>query len=298
MSITTFGFAGLALIRPYLFGIEQTNQKERKAFLHFWAVLNYLIGVKDRYNIALLPIKAAEIEFDIIMRNVLNPYLQLETVSFKRMVKDMVKGLTPFVDNMDYDSQMFLVKRAVGIPGYQVDVNYTREVPYGNIFSAADVAVIRKVLPKFSEKLQIYTVMRHGVTPTTTDCQSFYADKTDPYDLNAIVNFDYASMDQMKKLMGLLCNSEIRLKEVHRGPSYLRYLHSRAMYNLSSRSQYNVNFFLAIVSLMNLPKGRLLANQIVDSRLDSIRSGKPMGFANLNLNRIYPEMYMRGPGVH
>lgn len=296
VAMTTFGFAGLALIRPYLFGIDQTNQKQRKAFLHFWAVLNYLIGVKDRYNIGLLPIKAAEIEFDIIMRNVLSPYLQLETLPFKRMVSDLVEGLAPYMDNVDYESQMFLVKRAVGIPGYQLDVNYTREVPYGNILSRSDVAEVRKVLPRFSEKIQIYTVLQHG-TVQTTDCQSFYADKTDPYDLQTIISFDTASFDQIKKLMGLMCPSEIRLKEVDRGPSYLRYLSHHALYNLPQRSQFYVNLFLALVSLMKLPKGMLLANQIIDARLDAMRKKTPLSWANLNLNRNFPEMYVRGPGI-
>lgn len=294
--MTTFGFAGLALIRPYLFGIDQTNQKQRKAFLHFWAVLNYLIGVKDRYNIGLLPIKAAEIEFDIIMRNVLSPYLQLETLPFKRMVSDLVEGLAPYMDNVDYESQLFLVKRAVGIPGYQLDVNYTREVPYGNILSRSDVAEVRKVLPRFSEKIQIYTVLQHG-TVQTTDCQSFYADKTDPYDLQTIISFDTASFDKIKKLMGLMCPSEIRLKEVDRGPSYLRYLSHHALYNLPQRSQFYVNLFLALVSLMKLPKGMLLANQIIDARLDAMRKKTPLSWANLNLNRNFPEMYVRGPGI-
>lgn len=297
VSMTTFGFAGMALIRPYLFGINQANQKERKAFLHFWAVLNYLIGVKDRYNIGLLNIKAAEIEFDIIMRNVMSPYLQLETLAFKRMVRDLIQGLSPYVENNDYESQMFLVKRAVGIPGYQLDVNYTREVPYGNILSKADVAMVRQTLPGFSEKIQIYTVLRRGRFNPGADknCQKFYSEQVDPYNATTLGDFDIASPDTMKKLMGLSCTSEIRLKEVHRGPSYLKYLSALALPSLSSRSQFNVNMFLAIVSLMNLPKGVILANQIVDSRIDAMRNKK--SYLDLNLNRIYPEMYMRGPGI-
>lgn len=97
--------------------------------------------------------------------------------------------------------------------------------------------------------------------------------------------------------MGLMCPSEIRLKEVDRGPSYLRYLSHHALYNLPQRSQFYVNLFLALVSLMKLPKGMLLANQIIDARLDAMRKKTPLSWANLNLNRNFPEMYVRGPGI-
>lgn len=295
MSITAFGFAGLALIRPYLFGISTTNQKERKAFQHFWAVLNNLVGIKDRYNIGLLPIKSTEIELDIIMRNVLAPYVQLETLYFKKKVNDMIKGLQPYIENNDYDSQMFLVRRAVGIPGYQLDVNFTREVPYGNIFSPADVAVIRRALPRFSEKIQIYTIKQNRQLSPSTECQSFDSKAIDPYDPKIIAEFDRISELQWKKLMGLSCTSDIRVKEVDRGPSYLRLMSTRGLSKMSSRSQFNVNLFLALVSLMYQPKGVVLVNQIVDHRINMIRN-KNASF-NLNWNRIYPEGYVRGPGI-
>lgn len=291
--MTTFGFAGMALIRPYLFGISTANQKERKAFLHFWAALNYLIGVKDRYNICLLPIKAAEIEFDIVMRNVLSPYLQLETVAFKRMVKHLIQGLGSYVKDNNYETQMFLVKRAVGIPGYQLDVNYTREVPYGNILSPADVAIVRRTLPRFSEKIQIYSIFRNDYGQA--NCDSYNAEKVDPFDVPTLANFDFVNMDVTKKLLGLPCSAVIRVQEVERGPSYLKHLNSRAFSSLSSKSQYNVNMMLAVTYLMKEPKGIVLANHIVDSRIQLMR--KQAGYLNLNLHQIYPGEYVRGPFV-
>lgn len=292
VAMTTIGFAGLALIRPYLFGISTANQKERKAFLHFWAVVNNLIGVQDEFNICLLPIKAAEIEFDIIMRNVLAPYVQLETLAFKRMVSVMLAGLSPFVENIDYDSQMFLVKRALGIPGYQLDVNYTREVPYGNIFSDQDVAMIKQHLPRFSEKLQIYSVIK---SDSVSECLDFYTQKVDPFNLTTLADFDRATPNQVKRLMGLPCDTKLKVKELERGPSYLRYLSAKAINHLPSRSQFNVNMFLAIVSLMKFPKGVLLANQIVDSRISLMRKEKLSNV--IDFQRVYPNAYIRGVGV-
>lgn len=297
VSMTTFGFAGLALIRPYLFGISTASLRERKAFLHFWAVLNYLIGVQDRFNICLLPIRAAEIEFDIIMRNVLSPHIQLETLAFKHMVNAMLDGMSPYVPYTDYDSQMFLLKRALGVPGFQLDVNYTREVPYGNIFSPADVAEIRRHVPKFSSQIQVFRIKKYGNGGSANNCESYYATQVDPYNIKQFAEYYSGGDDVLKKLMGLPCEAEIRLQELNRGPSYLKHLSAKQFYKLNQRSQFNVNLYLAVVSLMAYPKGVHLVNQIMDSRIDSMRNKTQMGYFNFNPNRRYPEMYMRGWGV-
>lgn len=293
--MTTFGFAGLALIRPYLFGISTANQSERKAFLHFWAVLNYMIGVEDRFNICLLPIKSAEIEFDMIMRNVLLPYVQIETLAFKQMVKAMLTGLQRYLPYTDYDSEMFLVKRAIGLPGYQLDVNFTKEVPYGNILSPSDVAEIRKLAPKFSEKIQVYSIKRYGAP--NSDCESYYANNVDSYNPTDIGDYYNRDPSFLKKLMGLPCESEIRMREYDRGPSYLKYLNANKFYKLSRQSQFNVNIFLAMVSLSPYQKGTLLLNQIMDGRIDGMRNVTRMNQLLLDPHRFYPDMYVRGPGV-
>lgn len=50
MVLTQFGFMGYALIRPQLLGIKNDSTEDLEGFVHFWAVVGYMLGVKDEFN--------------------------------------------------------------------------------------------------------------------------------------------------------------------------------------------------------------------------------------------------------
>jgi ER-bound oxygenase mpaB/B'/Rubber oxygenase, catalytic domain len=60
MSLTVFSFMGFALVRPHLLGINHENQNDREGFVHFWAVIGYMLGIKDEFNMCLHPIEVVE----------------------------------------------------------------------------------------------------------------------------------------------------------------------------------------------------------------------------------------------
>jgi hypothetical protein len=60
MSMTNFGFMGYALVRPYLLGIKTDNDEDRDAFVFFWAVIGYMLGIKDEFNMCLFPLDVVE----------------------------------------------------------------------------------------------------------------------------------------------------------------------------------------------------------------------------------------------
>lgn len=291
VSITTFGFAGFVINRPHLFGIRSQNQKKRRAFLHFWAVINYMIGVEDRFNICLLPIEAVEIEFDLLMRNVFSPYLQIETLAFKQMINDMLVGLQHYVPFLEYQSQMFMMNRAIGLPGYQLDVDSKREIPHRNILSPEDVAEIRKVEPKFSDKILFYSVLRKG--RSNSDCR--FKSSIDPFSPKAITNYYNEDSATQKKLMGLACYSQIKKVELDRGPSYLNHLSSKQFHSLNPQAQYLVNLNIAGLSLLKQSRGVALLNQFLDTRINEIRN--ITSNFQLRFDHVYPESYRRGPGI-
>lgn len=53
MSVTVFGFLGYAIIRPHLLGIWNKSEEEREGFVHVWAVIGSMLGVKDEFNMCL-----------------------------------------------------------------------------------------------------------------------------------------------------------------------------------------------------------------------------------------------------
>jgi hypothetical protein len=60
MSLTTFAFMGYALVRPHLLGIKADNDEDREAFVFFWAVIDYMLGIKDEFNLCLFSLDVVE----------------------------------------------------------------------------------------------------------------------------------------------------------------------------------------------------------------------------------------------
>jgi hypothetical protein len=50
---TQFGFMGYALVRPHLLGIKHDNDEDREGFVHLWATVGFMLGIKDEFNMCL-----------------------------------------------------------------------------------------------------------------------------------------------------------------------------------------------------------------------------------------------------
>ena len=60
LSMTQFGFMGFALIKPHVLGILHDKKEDREAFVHFWAVIASMLGVKDEFNMCLNSLEVVE----------------------------------------------------------------------------------------------------------------------------------------------------------------------------------------------------------------------------------------------
>ncbi|OXA42515.1 hypothetical protein Fcan01_22894 [Folsomia candida] len=55
LALTQFSFVGYPILFPERFGIFRPSEDDLWAFNHFWAILGYVLGLEDKYNIALQP---------------------------------------------------------------------------------------------------------------------------------------------------------------------------------------------------------------------------------------------------
>ncbi|KAG4077474.1 hypothetical protein HA402_002901 [Bradysia odoriphaga] len=172
--LTTFGFMGLALVRPHFLGIRYDNKEDREGFTHLWAVIGHMLGVKDHFNMCLFSIETVEIICSILIRYFFIPTIQLETVKFKEMTNVLLNGLSPFMPHMSYDIQLFLVKRIIGVPGHQYGVNVSKEVLCRSIFSADELDIARKVIRSMhrenSQYLKLYEIFFNDGIPVAGQC--------------------------------------------------------------------------------------------------------------------------------
>lgn len=255
VSMTTFGFAGFALNRPQIFGISRKNQAQREGFLHLWAVLNYMLGVRDEFNICLLPIEAAEIEFDVIMRNILAPYLQVETELFKQMLSALIDGMRPYMPATEYESQMFLTRRAVGIPGYQYDVKLKNEMPHRNIFTPEDLQLINVPLFKSPNILLLKVKDKSELT------NSVYESKFLDYE------------DVFRKEFELPDSVMVKVKEVPRNETeFMASLNAKQYNKLSRTAKIYVGMNLSMVSGLNNRVSKYMVEQFLSFILSSMKN--------------------------
>lgn len=269
VSMTTFGFAGFALIRPHLFGIKSDNQAQREGFLHLWAVINYMLGVRDEFNICLLPMEAAEIEFDILMRNVLGPYLQVETPLFKQMMKALADGMQNYLPLFDYESQMFLTRRAVGIPGYQYDLDMELERPHRNIFTEEELAAIGAPLFR-SPNILLLKV------------KEMSSDPDEEVTSNVIGGIDSTEYQRMlREELGLKDTEYVRIKEVSRNETeFMSFLSANKYKKLGRTSKFYVNTNITFLKGLNNRFTSFFIEQILTTLLGSMKNQQKRRTAN------------------
>lgn len=53
MTFTAFGFMGYALVKPHLLAIRHDSVEDREAYVHMWAVICSMLGIKDEFNLCL-----------------------------------------------------------------------------------------------------------------------------------------------------------------------------------------------------------------------------------------------------
>lgn len=259
VALTTFGFAGFVIIRPHLFGIQSNDDKKREGFMHFWAVLNYMLGVRDEFNIGLLPLDAVEIEFDLVMRNVLAPCIQVETELFKEMTNALVTGLKPYLPLLEYESQMFLTRRAVGIPGYQYGVDLKKEKPHRNIFTVEEMESFDE--PLFNRNILLVKVKENQ------ECSDINQNVISDCNNNRRTDSKY--MEGVRNFFELPDSATLKIKEIPRDEAtFMASLNDKKYNKLSVTAKMYLQMNLASVNALRNPIGKYLMDQFLSSALN------------------------------
>ena len=56
MVLTVFVFVGYVITKPHLLGIKHDCDEDREGFVHMWAVIAGMLGIKDEFNMCLHPL--------------------------------------------------------------------------------------------------------------------------------------------------------------------------------------------------------------------------------------------------
>lgn len=118
MSKLNFSSSYIA-IKPELLGI-QTSDEDLEAFIHFWRVIGYMIGLDDKYNLCTDSWSTTKPRLEAMLSHVYQPSLEVSSKSekFTEMSRALITGLYCFSPFLTFDSFMFFMKMVTGCPSY------------------------------------------------------------------------------------------------------------------------------------------------------------------------------------
>lgn len=234
--------------------------------------MGHMLGVKDEYNMCLHPLKVVEIICQFMLRYLFIPILQLESPEFKEMVTALLEGMSDFMPHMTYDIQMFTVKRVVGVPGYQFDVDLSKEVICRPLLTLDEIRQLQQFLSTlpgyhyidvtFSDGVPLIELRRHFGNVFAVDDRNI-AETLDNMDNNRNIMGTYrsnseADLKPLHKLLGLHADDELLIKFTDNNIEWREYLNDSKFYELSAKDQFIIRWRCRMMKFYSHSFGRYL----------------------------------------
>jgi hypothetical protein len=117
MALTQFTFMGFMLLNPKMFGIVGSIE-QFEAFNHLWRVLGYLLGIQERFNLCGPTLEETLSRLEAVREDIFKPQLQFPFAEFEGYTRTAVNGMWHSDPRLHYDSMLWLIRRAIKVPGY------------------------------------------------------------------------------------------------------------------------------------------------------------------------------------
>ncbi|KAG4067215.1 hypothetical protein HA402_000206 [Bradysia odoriphaga] len=117
MAITQFLFIGFSLLAPEMFGVVGSYE-QLDALNHLWRLVGYMLGTQDQFNACGETVEETQSRLQSIAEDMLVPGWKdpfPECLPYSKVTFD---GLWTGTPTAHYDTTMFMIKRAIGVPGY------------------------------------------------------------------------------------------------------------------------------------------------------------------------------------
>ena len=174
------------------------------------------------------------------------PLLQIETKVFEKLGRAFTEGLKVYLPYQTYESRLFLTRRLAGIPGYQYDVDLSKEFYSKQIFT-------KEELERIKDKLQNSKGFEHysGIV---------FGEKIPLININRIkgskVNTGNGHSEKIKnsndlfELLELKNESELEVLEID-DEDIENYADHNKLYLLSKSDQFLVKFIIMFEGAQN-----------------------------------------------
>ncbi|KAK6625786.1 hypothetical protein RUM43_006085 [Polyplax serrata] len=130
MSITQFGFVGLAVTYPKSFGIHLASDDDLEAFLHMWRGLGYMLGIKDEYNFCNGDLQAVRDRTLFFLQVFAKPAFRTVTCDWEHMCRCMTAGISFYLPRVRFESSLLYLCHIIGVKMPRL----RKEMPFAHYF--------------------------------------------------------------------------------------------------------------------------------------------------------------------
>lgn len=214
----------------------------------------------------------------ILIRYAFIPFLQFETPTFEKLGTAFVEGMSAFIPFMTFQSRLFLVRRIAGVPGFQYNVDMSKEILQRQIFTKDELQMIVEgfqMVPGheyrrhlvFDEKIRLLNIRRMKKNPQTFRVASDFDQNPSKSTngIDAFSNDDVSNIDYKKHLMeflGLQHPKELQIIDVDE-QCIAMYQNDWKFHELGKRDQWRVNMVLGRIKQLEKPWTKYLRDSAV-----------------------------------
>lgn len=117
MALTQFGFLGYTTLRADALGV-QVSRPDYEAYIHFFRVIGYLLGIEDRFNLCTDSWDTTRPRMEIVLEDYFKPALENPPAQFDEMISALVDGLWHFNPMLNTPAVMYFTRYLSNCSGY------------------------------------------------------------------------------------------------------------------------------------------------------------------------------------
>lgn len=117
MAVVQFSFVGYVVLSPRMLGV-QYNTEDMEAFVHFWRVMGYMLGIEDRFNVCTADLATSRYRMQQVRDQLIQPALASVSEDFHRMARYMLDGMWYSNVFVNPEANIYMTYRLSGVPGY------------------------------------------------------------------------------------------------------------------------------------------------------------------------------------
>nr|CAI5845584.1 unnamed protein product [Callosobruchus analis] len=106
MALTQFGFCGFALVRSKKVGIHTGTEEDWAAFLHFWRVIGWMLGIEDRFNVCQGTVSESREIFNLLIQRVYRSNIEEKSSDFLTMTRYLLNGMWCMTPSLQYEATL------------------------------------------------------------------------------------------------------------------------------------------------------------------------------------------------